>query len=151
MSEMIHNFTLSNEYGLPPLDPETLARFARTILVILGADGKISPKELEAFMDLGRRVGAPPEGMAAIQTFDWKNANLKDNLPAVSGGWKGLLLYLAIMVASADEEYHPSERAKVHQAAEALGVNPALVAAIEGVAAAEIALRNARVELFKQA
>jgi hypothetical protein len=148
--ERIRNYQLESEYGHSEGNtPENVFRFGATILIIVGADGKIADEEWKAFNELGRRAGATPELFSKMEKFDWKNAKLNDYLPVgMTAGWKNIVLYEAIRVASADKDFDTAERAKVQQAAKALGVDVATVTALEGLAAADAALKRARIQLF---
>lgn len=143
MGKMVKSHALKNVYGIDAIEEDQLERLARSVLVIIGGDGKVSEEELDAYRDFCRRVGLSDAQVAELAKFDWKQAKLGEQLPqALPDGWKNILISEAVAICGADSEYHAEERAKVRQAAETLGVNRTTVAAIEALVGTELAMRE---------
>lgn len=122
-------------------------RYARAILTIAAADG-LSERERDYFLNLARGMGMPDAAVAAYAKYDPSSEKLDDLLAPLRGRQPvPYLLYDAIKVASVDG-YTDKERAKVDSAARALGVRLDVVRTLEGLVAAEAAIRDARIGLF---
>lgn len=146
----INGWYWRQHYGLVPqqMNRDQMIRFTKALLVIIGADGEISPAEVEALIGWGRALGASEGMVDELRGFDWQHTTLesllsdfKDGVPARS------MLYDAIVIASADG-YHPHEQGAVHRAAQVLGVDNSVVRALEALCEAEANIRRARAALF---
>lgn len=147
--ERISNDTIKRVYGFGEIDQEDFERAAYTLMIIIGADGEVAPEELEAFLDLQRRNGAPPELLDALQSFDWHNAKLEEHLPKqLTDSWKRILLYDAVRLACADGVYDKKEREAARNTAALLGVSDDVLARIEDVIDAELTLQAKRIGIF---
>ena len=138
-------------YGAVPSDwtVEMMLAYGKAVMIIMAADGEISPAEMEQFIGIGRALGAPPEMVDALKTFDPRNASLEDILKGFKDGVPArAMLYDAIVCASADKHYHPAEQGAVSKAARLLGIDASVVAALEGLAEMESTLRRTRAALF---
>jgi uncharacterized tellurite resistance protein B-like protein len=134
-------------YGALPLEwtQEMMIQFGKAVLIIIGADGEIAPSELAHFVGVGRCLGAPQQMLDQLATFDVRNAKLEDCLQGFKDGVPArAMIYDAIAAASADGHYHPAERAAVAKAAHLLGIEPSVVATLEGLVEMETTLRKTR-------
>lgn len=147
------DFTLRMFYGAAPgqPDPQIQLRMAKAIMIIVGADGEISPLEWAALVGGLRGVGMPDAMLEELAHFDPHSAKLEDYLnfdykhvvaPA------RIMLYTAIWISRADGIYAAAERAMAARAAEILGVGPDVLTAIEGYAEMEATLAAARAALL---
>ncbi len=117
---------------------DVFVTYACALLTIAGADGEISPSEKNYLMNKLIGLGANDEVINEVKNFDWENANLEAltselqdaNLP---GNWAGALLYDAIKVARADEDYALDEKKAIQTTAKRLGLDDNITFAINGV------------------
>jgi len=146
------NFLAYTLYGFDQtrqqeLTPEDAERYGRALLTIAAADG-LSPGERDYFVNLARGMDLPDEVAAAYERYDTNSATLEQLLAPLKGKHPApYLIYDAIKVSSVDG-YTDKERAKVARAAELLGVRTESVRALEGLVAAENAIRDARLAVF---
>jgi len=149
-----YNFLAQQLYGMGQTQQDDLSvqdrdLYGRAILTIAAADG-LSQSEREYFVNLARGMGMPDEFAEKYANYDTKSATLEDLLAPLRGRLTHpvpFLLYDAIKVSSVDG-YSEKERAKVERAAEILGVSIEHVRALEGLVAAESAVRDARLGVF---
>jgi uncharacterized tellurite resistance protein B-like protein len=139
-----------NISGTVPLDVAT--NYCGALLVIAGADGELADEELAWFLDEQVMLGAPDELLQAIKEFDWRNANLEELVQSLHYDFdlnaRRILLYQAIKMSRADNEYHPKEREAVWKAAEILNVEQEAVRSLEILAEMEDSLDRMRFNLF---
>lgn len=144
-------FYARERYGTVPKFPATDGRFAKALMIIIGADGKISDAEMAAFLGAAELMGMPAGFREELRSFDFKNEKLEVHLKGLGDGpTSRRMLYDAIKIAHADG-YAAEEHRMAQRAAELLGVEPSVVTAIEGLVATEIALMSARGALFTDA
>jgi len=137
-------------YGAVPENPsaERTMRYGKALMIILGADGQISDAEMSEFMKLGKLMGATEEALAEVRNFDFRKARLEEYLEGLKDDAHARrMLFDAIMIASADG-YAAEERQSAAKAAKMLGVDSAVLVAIEGAVAMELALRDMRRRLL---
>lgn len=147
--ERISNDTIKRVYGLGEIEPADFKRAAFTLMIIIGADEEVAPEEREAFLDLQRRNGAPPELLEELEAFDWSSARLEDHLPLqLSETWKRILLYDAVRLACADGVYEKREREAARRLTELLELEPEHLAHVEDLIDAELTLQSKRVAFF---
>lgn len=132
------------------MDPQIMMHVAQALLVVMGADGEVSPREWAAFEGRARTYGYPEEAIQALKAFDFKTAKLEDYVPSITTwGFQRNVLHDAIVFARADGEYHVKERAAVAHLAKLLGIEPYVVEAIEGIVEAEEGLQKARIAILQ--
>jgi uncharacterized tellurite resistance protein B-like protein len=155
------NLYVFETYGAePPLpafeDPELLRAYAKTLLVVAGADG-MSTAEMEHFVAWQHASGHPASVIEELQHFDYRNADVKQVISAFCAlaehtpEAKRVLIYDAIRLSYADGKYSATERKALQEVADEIGVEPTVVIALEGVVSVEIAARQTRLALFKSA
>ena len=127
--------------------PERVARQARALMIIIGADGRISDPEKQAFLELARLLGATDGLIAELRGFDYLHERLEDYLDATDQTSARRLLYDAISIAHADG-YAEAEREAARQAAKILAVDASALTAIEALVEMECSLRHARAALL---
>jgi uncharacterized tellurite resistance protein B-like protein len=146
-------------YGAdPPIqgeaDLERLTAYAKTLLVVAGADG-MSTAEMEHFVAWQHASGHPKSVIDELKHFDYRSADIKQVVTAFreiveqTPEAKRTLIYDAIRLAYADGKYSASERQALQQVAEELDVERSIVIALEGVVSVEVAARQARLAIFK--
>jgi hypothetical protein len=151
-----YNFLGYQAYGFDDtmqakIPVENRDRYARAVLTIAAADG-LSKQEAEYFANLSAGMAMPEELIERYLTYDTSSASLEELLSPLRGTVPGanpapFLLYDAIKVASVDG-YAEAERKKVAEAARLLGVSAEHVALLEGLVAAELNVRAARLAAF---
>ena len=111
-------------YGVSGMPGPLFLSVARALKVVLAADGKIHPAELNAYLETCRRYGASDDMLHELQGFEPSDTTLErcfagidpDAIPARA------LLYEVIRIAKMDADYDRSERAEVRHAAALLGI-----------------------------
>lgn len=100
--------------------------YNQALLTIAGADGEVSEPEMAWLIDTNRRHGAPQVVLDAIAAFDWQTADFSDLIGRITAEGdvdpKRLVLYGAIKMARADEDYAVDERVAVERAKRLLEV-----------------------------
>lgn len=153
MEQPTYNFLQHEVYGLESGAQASLSReqrksYAFAVLKAAAGDGILSDVERNWLINFATACGASEEQLQAYRTFDPATANLDALLePLRAIRPARALVYDAIRVSSADG-YHEKERAAVEHVAKAVGVSLDIVRALEGVVAAEAALRATRVALL---
>jgi uncharacterized tellurite resistance protein B-like protein len=153
-----------NLYSTDNVPEAALEAYGYILLAISGADGEISAQEQRWFDDWASGIGAPDELRVKWAGFDPATMDLKGFISSTrerrKGEWKTLikaetsinyartLIYDAIRMARADDDYHPSERSAVQRAAQMLHVDAAVLLAIESIVDMEDATRGMRQALF---
>ncbi len=133
-----------------PIDDESTLRHLISLKIILAADG-LHPKEAAALSRGMTLMGIPPALMAEIERFDIHGARLEDYLPrTLSRARARTLLYDAIRLANADQDYSSVERDAVLRAASVLGIDAFTVRAIEGLVQMERAVDQLRRSLLQE-
>jgi hypothetical protein len=129
-------------------EEETL-RYLISLKIILSADG-LHPLEFQA-LSRGMRLMGVPEALAAVvDDYDVTRQRLEDHLPRKSTRQRSrMLIYDAIRLACADQEYSEQEAAAVAKAAEALGVDGFAVRALEGLVQMERVVEKMRKALLQ--
>jgi len=142
-----------SEYGLSAATATAMLRYGCALLVIAGADGRVSPAELQWLVSHQRKFGAPEDVIAQYVTFDYKSADLKalvvnsvTNVPTWTAGPS--LIYHAIQMCAADGVYSTKERKKVSEAAVLMDVPADVVLTIHALVEMEAATTMMRKALF---
>jgi len=126
---------LKSTQGLSAAPFEAYLNYGYALLVIAGADGEVSEPEMNWLINHQRMVGAPEEAIEKYKTFDYKNAKLEDLLPKIKAdvpSWSASrsLLYHAIKMSQADNDYAKEEQEVVKKAAKLLGVGDDITSAL---------------------
>ena len=126
---------LKRHQGVSSAPFEAYLNFGYALLAIAGADGEVSEPEMNWLIDHQRMVGAPSEAIEKYKTFDYKNAKLEDLLPKIKADIPDFsaprtLLYHAIQMARADNDYAKEEQEAVKKAAKLLGVEDDITLAL---------------------
>ena len=129
---------LKRTQGVSSVPLEAYINYGYALLAIAGADGEVSEAELNWLIDHQRMVGAPEEAIEQYKTFDYKNANLEEILPKItcdvpSFSAARTLLYHAIKMARADDDYATEEQEAIKKAAELLGVESGISLALNSL------------------
>jgi uncharacterized tellurite resistance protein B-like protein len=140
-------------YGYSAAVPQVVEAYGYALLVIAGADGEVSPAEMDWLIEYQRKHGASAEILASYRAFDYQDADLFQILSHIDGGienWKTAahLIYLAVHMAAADGEYAASERAKVLKAAKIMMVPDDVVLTVHCLVDMERGISNLRRALF---
>jgi hypothetical protein len=129
-------------------DEETL-RYLISLKIILSADG-LHPLELHALSRGMQLMGVPEKLAATVEQYDVSRQRLEDHLPKKSSRTRArLLIYDAIRLASADQEYSEPEQSAVAKAAQMLGVDVFAVRALEGLSQLERVVDKMRKSLLQ--
>ena len=123
-------------------------------MAIAGADGELVEEEFQWFADEQEFLWTNyEEHLEALRNVDWKNADLETVLGDLHYEFpinaRKAMLYQAIKMSRAGNDYHERERAAVSKAAELLGIDRTVVASLEAVAEAEDAVDRMRLSLFE--
>lgn len=128
--------------------------YIQALLAISGADGEISAPEMKwVFTDFLEIIGASDEQKEIIRNYNYLNVNLEDLLPNlhidVAMNFKRTLVYDAVMMAMADDDYAKEEKEAVWKAAELLEIPYFIARTIEGLVNTEKSLGMIRKSLFE--
>lgn len=126
---------LRKNLGISAIPIEAYLSYGYALLAIAGADGEVSEAEFNWLVNHQRMAGAPEEVIEKYKTFDYKSANLEDLLSKITvdvATWSAprTLLYHAIQMARADDDYSTEERNAVKKAAKLLKVEDDMALAI---------------------
>ena len=126
---------MKKNLGISEAPVEAYLNYGYALLAIAGADGEVSEGEINWLLNHQRLVGAPEEVIEKYKIFDYKNADLESLLSKITVNvptWlKSIsLLYHAIQMASADEDYSPEERKAVKKVAKLLKVEDDIALAL---------------------
>jgi len=141
-------------YGCGDVPADSWLNYAFALLTVAGADGEVSAGEMEWLMnDFMAIIDAPEEFLKEIGQFDYKAASLEDILPNiqfdVSINHKRALLYDAIKMSHADNEYSSREREAVRHSAELLQVPVYMARTLEGLVNTEKSIEATRRSIFE--
>jgi uncharacterized tellurite resistance protein B-like protein len=149
-TELQTSTAFRDTYGVSGMPAPLFMAVARGLKVVLAADGRIHPAELNSYLEICRRYGATDDMLRELQAFDPTGVTVEhcfagvdaDTIPARA------LLYDVIRVAKADADYDRSESAAVRHAAELLGIDDEWLEKITALVDAEAALRELRLTLL---
>ena len=148
MTRLSHDFELVHGVN-PEMDPAIMMHVAQALLVIVGADGDVSPKEWERFEARARLYGYPEPAIEQLKAFDYHSGRLEDYVASIRKlGFERNVLHDAIVFSYADG-YHEKEHQAVVRLGELLGLDARIVSAIEGIVQAEEGLQEARLALLR--
>ncbi len=140
-------------YGISMVPKEYWELYGKALLTIAGADGEVSEPEMDWLTkDMAEEVGVSEEVIAAWEDFDYENGDLEEIFYAFNirktVNFSKLVIYDAIRMSSADDDYSDDERENVSHAAHILRVPKEAVMAIEALVDIEKAAEKLRVTLF---
>jgi hypothetical protein len=136
------NQALMEAHGVSPAStPEERVAIGKAMLIVVGAGGPLSPREMERFLSVATAYGAAPEAIAEWKRFDHAHARLSDHFSG-DARLARHLTYDAIRICRAEGD-RTRARARAAEAGRLLGVHPSLVTSLEGILDAEEALRQA--------
>ena len=141
-------------YGCDKVADSSWLNYAYSLLIIAGADGRVSKEEMNWLLeDFLAIIEAPPSFKELLLGFDYQKNNLEELLPEISFdmeiNYKRVLLYDAIKMARADDEYAEEERNAVQKAAKLLGIPDYMAKTIEGLVSTEKSLEEIRRSIFE--
>lgn len=137
-----------------PIDFDVAMNYGLSLMSIAGGDGELADSELQWYLDEQDMLFEnPDEYIAALRKADWRSANLEQLLGGIRYDFalnaRRTLLYQAIKMCRADQDYHAKERETVRRAAEFLGIEQSVVTSIECVVALEESTERLRLSLFE--
>ncbi len=140
-------------YGISMIPKDTWLDYGFALLSIAGSDGEVSDPELEWLtIDLAGSVGVDEEIIAKWEDFDYEDADLKEIFTEINArsfaSYNKLLIYDAVRMSYADDDYAEEEREKVGEAAAILNVSRETVTAIEALVEMERATDKMRMLVF---
>ena len=145
---------LKNNLGISEIPLEAYLNYGYALLAIAGADVEVSEAELNWLVNHQRMAGAPEEVIEKYKTFEYKNADLENLLTKITvdvSTWSKSrsLLYHAIQMARADEDYSTEEQKAVKKAAKLLKVEDDIALALNRVVETEEAVTALRKALLQ--
>jgi hypothetical protein len=139
------NEALFDVHGVSPEHtPQQGVAVGNAMLIALGAGGPLSAKEMDEFVSIATAYGATPDAIESWKRFEYLNGKLSEHIQ-LEPRLARHMLYEAIRICSADAP--PGAIAKLAQVARVLGVDAHVLASLEAVATAEVALRQARADV----
>ena len=142
---------VAQRYGRQPKSDKDVSQYLKALKVIISADGEVHEAERAALhKGLEKVVGASPELVKEIDSFDPHGVTLQSVLPSMKpGGLRArMLLRDAIEISRADGKYAAEEKAAIAKAAQLLGVDETTVKSIESLVELEHAVKHLRKALF---
>jgi tellurite resistance protein len=142
-----------SQYGLSAASATAMRNYGYALLTIAGADGKVSPKELDWLIRHQRTFGASEDILAAYAKFDFATGDLGKLLVGIVTDvqtWDAApnLVYHAVQMCAADGTYAANEKKKVLEAAKTLKVPGDTVLTIHALVDMETATAKMRRALF---
>ena len=145
---------MKRNLGISEAPVEAYLNYGYALLAIAGADGEVSEAELNWLLNHQRLVGAPEEVIEKYKTFDYKNADLESLLSKITVDvptWSKSrsLLYHAIQMARADDDYSLEEQKAVKKAAKLPKVEDDIALALHRLIETEEAVTALRKALLQ--
>lgn len=136
-------------YGMSMVPKEFWLDYGYALLTIAGSDGEVSDPELEWLtIDLARSLDVPQDIISSWETFDYDDGELKEIFDSFNSSsiadFSRLLIYDAVRMSCADDDYADEEKEKVMEAAQILNLNREAVIAIEALIEMEMATEKMR-------
>ncbi|MEM9324592.1 MAG: hypothetical protein AAGA85_03010 [Bacteroidota bacterium] len=136
-------------YGMSMVPQASWVDYGFALLIIAGSDGEVSDPEMEWLtIELAEALGVDEKIVAAWEEYDFDEEPLAEVFAKIDSrsvaSYSKLLLYDAIRMSYADDEYAKSEREKVGEAAIMLNVDKDTVLGIEALVEQERALEKLR-------
>jgi len=162
-SEIVDSLNLyvdKNFDGLSSSAIQTLAEYGKALLIVAGADGQVAQKEWQWIEDYFMIIDEDSqEALDIMRSFDYKNANLEEILTKIDNkahilgqvrqSLRRTLLYHAILISKADEEYSTKEQNMVRKAAKLLDIDSDTALLVEGIVNMEEAVDRMRKNFFE--
>ena len=125
-------------YGITMVPEDCWLQYGYALLVIAGSDGDVSEPELEWLtIDLAEAVGVSEDIIEEWEDFDFEGADLHEIFKSINvksfTSFNKLLIYDAIRMSYADDEYAAEEKEKVYEAAALLKIRNETVLSIESL------------------
>jgi len=131
---------------------EQLLSFARAMASVAAADGRVAPEERVELENVIAGIGLSPDDEEVAKLVDAELAKPSPIAEVVKGlesrQLRGMLVRMMAEVACADGEVAPEERAKVGEAAVAMGYQAALADEMIDWVAESIRLEKREAELM---
>jgi hypothetical protein len=128
---------------------EEMLRYLISLKLILSTDG-LHPLEFHALARGMRLMGVPEHLATMVEEYDVLRQRIEDHLPRKLTRQRArMLVYDAIRMSSADQEYSEKEAAAVGKAAELLGMDTFALRALEGLVQMERAVDKMRRSLLQ--
>jgi len=145
---------LKKNLGISEIPLEAYLNYGYALLAIAGADGEVSEAELNWLLNHQRMAGAPEEVIEKYKTFEYKKADLENLLTKITvdvSSWSKSrsLLYHAIQMARADDDYSLEEQKAVKKAAKLLKVEDDITLALHRLIETEEAITGLRKALLQ--
>ncbi|MBE8997350.1 TerB family tellurite resistance protein [Nostoc sp. LEGE 12447] len=145
---------MKKNLGISEAPAEAYLNYGYALLAIAGADGEVSEAELNWLLNHQRIVGAPEELIEKYKTFEYKNADLENLLSKITvdvSTWSKSrsLLYHAIQMSRADNDYSIEEQKAVKKAAKLLKVEDDVALALNKLIETEEAVTALRKALLQ--
>ncbi len=140
-------------YGITMVPEESWKEYGYALLKIAGSDGLVSDPEMEWLtVDLAEQVHVDDEIVKAWLSFDHQKSDLikifnSFNKKSITSFDK-VLIYDAIRMSSADDEYALEERQQVAEASKLLGIRTDELVAIESLVELERVTNKLRQNLL---
>jgi uncharacterized tellurite resistance protein B-like protein len=140
-------------YGISMVPKDHWKNYGYALLAIAGADGDVSDPEMDWLLqDLANAVGVPEDVLAAWEDYAFEEANLDEIFNSFNihstVNFSKVLIYDAIRMASADDDFAEDERDRMAEAAGILRVSPEMMLSIEALVDLERAAEKLRITLF---
>lgn len=140
-------------YGITMVPKHHWKNYGYALLAIAGADGDVSDPEMDWLLeDMASATGVPEDVVAAWEDYNFENADLEEIFKSFNVhstvNFSKVLIYDAIRMASADDEFAEDERDSMAEAAQILRVSPEVMLSIEALVDLERASEKLRVTLF---
>lgn len=125
-------------YGMSMISKDSWLDYGYALLIIAGSDGEVSDPELEWLtINLSKALDVDEKIVAQWEEYDFEQEELYDVFARIDSrtvaSFNKLLLYDAIRMSYADEEYAGDEREKVSEAASILKLSKETTLAIEAL------------------
>ena len=140
-------------YGVKLVPKKHWKEYGYALLAIAGADGEVSQPEMDWLtLEMAQNVVVPEDIILAWKTFDAPNADLVElfttfNITTIVS-FNKILIYDAIRMSYADNEFSDRERAGVATAARLLNVDKDAIISLEALVELERAADKLRMTLI---
>ncbi|OHX67530.1 TerB family tellurite resistance protein [Flammeovirga pacifica] len=142
-----------NTFGVRFTNEQTQLNYGFALMIIAGADGEVSDAEKDWYINQFVRVSETPDHIAQqVINYDYLNGSLEDvlsNLKVdVTINFQRTLLYNAIKMANADEDFPEKEKEATEKAAELLGISEDIAHTVFYLVDTEAKVLKMRATLF---
>jgi uncharacterized tellurite resistance protein B-like protein len=141
-------------YGCNEVSTQAWLNYAYSLMIIAGANGEVSPHELNWIKyDLLGLMDTSEELRNEVHNYDYKKHTLEETLPLINFNtnldYKRVLLYDAIKMSKAGNQYTMREKEALQKASRLLNIPEYLAKTIEGLVSTELSLRSVRRSIFE--